>query len=782
VNDANRQAFIDRLAAGALGLAVAAFAWLTGNSLEFPPDLWNDVAIAAGLRPPAREFPLLWHLMAAQGVKIFGLARFVDVLRYLGPVSLGVLAYAANRFFASFLPDIMTSGVRAAPWRSTIVRLLLALGTLFFVCSQPVWRVGRIFSPEMFCLVFTVGVLLLTASAFKKVKASRLVLSGALTGVLAGETPFAFLIPVFNLFLMRLKVWDNEVEELPDHVNPILAMAVRRMIYLFVVFWAGSMALNLQFYRSAGGVESSRMVVALLEYLIGYTRTVSDAFSPMGWVVVVIVIVLPSMIVLFRFKALSNAQKLPPVVSLLFLLVVGFIAFVQSTGFSCFHFWNWLDHSVKSVYAHCLCLLISSLTTMAVLAVFAVDVYFRNYGRLLRELFPEAVEQDPKSQGALRSMRFVDRFIRPVLMVVPLVALLFVLPYKFDRTVGEMSDIINDAAKLTVAECKAVRYVFTDGSIDAAVEVLAKIAGADLKTLSMMSGKDKYHRALRLRGESEPSRRSLLSTGAAETLRTWVREGHPAASNLAVQVGLELWKHDERPLPPAGGLVCRTDGFAPGQAEAFAEKALALAERIVEFYRSSSPKDAGCKVLSQMFYGVQWRLSRMCRIRAMLPGCPDAQRQIDIANRLDNLNPEWRKVMEKMDVLGKYNAERLTAREGLKLGLDRADFRLAREYAKFVLATNPDDVLANFALGMAALFEKRYDSAEVHFKRCLMRDGDEPAILNNLAIVYFKMGRYAEAETNALKAVELLPRSARVKKTLEDIREARKKSEKGGAR
>jgi Flp pilus assembly protein TadD len=172
----------------------------------------------------------------------------------------------------------------------------------------------------------------------------------------------------------------------------------------------------------------------------------------------------------------------------------------------------------------------------------------------------------------------------------------------------------------------------------------------------------------------------------------------------------------------------------------------------------------------------------MCRIRAMLPGCPDAQRQIDIANRLDNLNPEWRKVMEKMDVLGKYNAERLTAREGLKLGLDRADFRLAREYAKFVLATNPDDVLANFALGMAALFEKRYDSAEVHFKRCLMRDGDEPAILNNLAIVYFKMGRYAEAETNALKAVELLPRSARVKKPLEDIREARKKSEKGEAR
>ena len=107
----------------------------------------------------------------------------------------------------------------------------------------------------------------------------------------------------------------------------------------------------------------------------------------------------------------------------------------------------------------------------------------------------------------------------------------------------------------------------------------------------------------------------------------------------------------------------------------------------------------------------------------------------------------------------------------MKLGLDRADFRLARTYAQQVLASNPDDSAANFAIGMGYFVEEQYGRAEVYLKRSLASRPDEPAALNNLAIALMRQGRYAEAETNAMRAVKALPDSSAVKKTLEAVRE-----------
>ena len=117
---------------------------------------------------------------------------------------------------------------------------------------------------------------------------------------------------------------------------------------------------------------------------------------------------------------------------------------------------------------------------------------------------------------------------------------------------------------------------------------------------------------------------------------------------------------------------------------------------------------------------------------------------------------------------------RLTLREGLKLGLDRADFRLARTYAQQVLASNPDDSAANFAIGMGYFVEEQYGRAEIYLKRSLASRPDEPAALNNLAIALLRQGRYAEAETNALHALRVLPDSRAVKKTVDAIREKAK--------
>jgi Flp pilus assembly protein TadD len=65
----------------------------------------------------------------------------------------------------------------------------------------------------------------------------------------------------------------------------------------------------------------------------------------------------------------------------------------------------------------------------------------------------------------------------------------------------------------------------------------------------------------------------------------------------------------------------------------------------------------------------------------------------------------------------------------------------------------------------------RYDKAEEYLKRALKNAPNEPAILNNLAVILIRLDRFDEAETNALKALEVLPKSQEIQETLRRIRQ-----------
>ena len=73
----------------ALGIGVAVLAWLCGNSAEVPPDLWGEISVVLGLRPPPTVFPGLWRCLTALLFKGLAPAQGLFVLRLLGPVSLG---------------------------------------------------------------------------------------------------------------------------------------------------------------------------------------------------------------------------------------------------------------------------------------------------------------------------------------------------------------------------------------------------------------------------------------------------------------------------------------------------------------------------------------------------------------------------------------------------------------------------------------------------------------------------------------------------------------------
>ena len=82
---------------------------------------------------------------------------------------------------------------------------------------------------------------------------------------------------------------------------------------------------------------------------------------------------------------------------------------------------------------------------------------------------------------------------------------------------------------------------------------------------------------------------------------------------------------------------------------------------------------------------------------------------------------------------------------------------------------------ANFAMGMGYFIEEQYVRAEVYLKKCLAKNPDEPAALNNLAIAQLRMGRLDEAETNAAHALRVHPTSPEVLKTFQHILKLRGK-------
>ena len=130
----------DHAIAYALGAFIAALAWFTGNSAEVPPDLWEEIAVAMGLRPPPTVFPGLWRSLAALLFGGVGPERGLFVLRILGPVSLGLAAALAFRMFDEILPETLRYRMRRKGWSRRIVRFVLMQGAVFFVCSDPVWR------------------------------------------------------------------------------------------------------------------------------------------------------------------------------------------------------------------------------------------------------------------------------------------------------------------------------------------------------------------------------------------------------------------------------------------------------------------------------------------------------------------------------------------------------------------------------------------------------------------------------------------------------------------
>lgn len=760
--------------------SVAAFAGWFGT--DVPPAVYDDVAAAAGLRPPMSLLPGLWRSFAAPLFALAGLDAGLNILCALGPLALGLSAALAGSLLRALLPARLTALADRTGWGRRIVAAVVLQGVLLFVFSGPVWRTGRFLSPEALTLLLTLAALCLFVRLLRKGGVFLSCVFAVLLGLLAVDTPLAFL--VFAAFPCA---FSGRLAVLPDgavvsFASPLTVLLVmRRTTRILLATWVLALAAAIfSFWRTGGAAAEDWNVFQCTGHaLADYVAVVRSSATPLGWgllaVLAAVMLVLPFAL---APRALDDERFLPYRHGLFFLFVGAFACLPCAGGPSC-AFGRWGGGAVSSPYLQGLAVLGCAFAATVSMGVLGMDLYFRNKLRIVQTRYPDSVADDPVAAHMAARIRVKSRLLRVLFAVEPFVAAAFLAgaPGRSDAVVRGMEEVVNACARGTAAECGDARLIVTDGALDAAVEVCATRAGRTLHALSLMSGPAPRDVYVRRRAALDKEDDAMLAAGAYETLRTWVSEKPFAASNIAVQVGAELWRHRGVPPPTPGGFTGRTArpdaagrAAAVADARAEAEKALALCARGAPDVADAKTKD--------LFEFVLWRLARMARWRAdAADAAGDTARALaetTLADRLDACNGAYQRIERGLSWLGRKQGQRLTPREGLAFALARADFRMAHAFARQVMLSEPDNLQANFAAGMDYLSEESYGRAERHFRAVLRANPREPAALNNLAVALLRQGRTAEAETNAVRALELHPASPEVKATLDEIRRVRK--------
>ena len=774
-----RQAFLNRLYVLLFGAAVAALAWVWQFD-SVPPDLMEHLSIAAGLRPPKDTTALLWQYIAAPLCRNLGLQTAETVLCVAGHVSLGVLAVLTVMLFEMIVPASLRRGEHVVWWWRAWVRIVLFQGVAIFCCSDPVWRTFGWFSPSALQALLVVFTTICVVVYFKSGRRPMLFSAFAIIGLLAADTPVGAVI-LFGLIALLYIRWRlYGVENSVVLENPLAnALLPWRLTLSFLGGVIVGTALEVYAFGFLDGLAAfgwKEWSDYALTVPIRYLRALLNACSPAGMFIFFVVAVCPVLVELGFIKRATDDEKHLEYFDGLMFLVCCLIAFSQFTGANQLWFWTWAgEHGcVRDDVLKCVAAFLCSLAVLWALSVFTIELYLRNFRRITTLRFQDAAESAGAAE-AFASLNRVQRVVRTVFLFLPVLILGCVIPFRAQRLERAMLGVVSDAARETAEECRDVKYLFTDGGLDAAVELAAAEKGGRLTALSMMGGsEDSREIYLRTRGVTNAEDKVLLKSGAPDALRTWVRTRPDKAKDYAVQIGFELWQRHGRPMPACSGLVARPEGLTAEEAKRGAEAARALARRVLAIYEWGNPDGTVDRSLRNAFLFAQWRLAILARHRANAydeAGERElAMEDTQLADELDRKNAALDNIRATMAWASKRKLERMTAREGLRRGLSRADFALARPFALSILDVSPDDPSANFAIGMDFFVQGQYVRAQTYLERCLKSRPNDPAVLNNLAQCHLRRGDPKGALPYAERALEILPNAHEVRRTVERIK------------
>jgi hypothetical protein len=535
-------------------------------------------------------------------------------------------------------------------------------------------------------------------------------------------------------------------------IPPREMMPKWRMLFSFLAGFALLAGVNIWTFIAFGGMDASGWGAfeVTVHYIIGYYQAICSAATPVGWILSFTFSMLPFIVSLFLFPMLCHDTEPIKFRPGLILLFAGVLALLQAGVLPYTRLWAFSSGGVEihSDFLEC----IFSFCTVMTIAL-AGSCFMLSTQKFF------IYDGDDGSFSASEDRGYFMRSLVPWIIVLCMIPVVLRI-YRPVET--EMRRIVSDALYETVRECGDAKFLFTDGGLDAGIELVAHKVGSQVKPLNMMSGPSNWEKYIRTRHFKEGSADfDLATTGTAVLLRVWAGERQAGMDDAAVQLGFEFWRRARRPLPRQSGLVAREKGIDDAEVERGVKNAMNLAQRIL-YVAKNHPHAMVTEALSRAVSSVSWRISRFARMRD----------EESLANELDEHNEPVKHMMRLIDYERERTFMQLTPYEGLRLALRRADFAEARRYAQTVLQIEPDDPEANFGTGMAFLIEEKLKEAEFYLERTLKNRPDEPAVLNNLSIIYRKTNRLDKALEYVKKAHELMPSNEEITRTLRDTERA----------
>ena len=737
-----RLPLVDKIVALVVGIAALA-AMLVWGVPGLSPAVWDELSVVAGIRHPQTLFPGFWRIIVHYLFRWFGPEFALSSLRYIGALVGSGCVMLSCLIIRQIMALLMRTSRTYAVWGRRLAPFFAGLAALLFGLSDPLWNICRVFSPALIRFSMFVFILHLSLRWFVVGGNWRLFLAMSAMGVMAAETPFAFLLPAIFIFAYIL-VWgaiiDGDIAK-PENLPDFAEIAKWRMFFIFLGSLAVAIWANTYAFTSLGGLEANNWSAndIYFRYIGGYWHVLADAASPLGWILGLSFCIVP-MVVAFRiFPRVMRDDAPMEFNSGVILFAIGVLSIMQCGAFPAARFWTFAKEGSLVSSGFLLSVLVFS--AMASLALSAAAFAFECQRKYLAP-----GQEQPKAW-----LRYLVQVL--VLGVVALALVRVPRPI-----VCEVQSIVDDAIDEIVEECGDAKWLFTDGRLDSAIELAANRKGKTIRTLNMMSGASDWEINLRTRGFEKDSDDYInASTGVPVLLRVWAGEKTNGLEQAALQLGFEYWKREKKPLPKMSGMVARETGLSDEAAKAGIERTQAIAKRILAISKQAELIDLE-PTLERAFSAVNWRIARFAHYRE----------DHDMGNDLDLSNSALRKMLSAIEYERLHTFLQLTPHEGLSIALRRADFTEARRYASAVLRYDEENPEANFAVGMSALMRDNMKEAEEYLRKVLIKRPNEPAALNNLSIICRKQRRFKEAEELARKALEILPTSPEVKQTLND--------------
>lgn len=748
----------------ALGIGLFVFGLLAVFSYPIAaPAAWQPLSEATGLLPPDDPIPGLWRMIVGSLAKAVGMGAIDGTLVWMGHVAVGFCTMCAYLIVANvMLPLEQLAQRRRFEWSRHLLYCVGGFGALLFAFAGPVWRMGQTFLPSTLSLVLTMPALLLFVLFLRTGRVLLVGVSVGILGILAGETSAGILLGVLVLVATYFSYLLDTTAAQRTFMNLVVRLiSMWRLIGVFLLGYVLTVTANCVWFAQAGGLEAHEWEVVDMIIRVFHLNSIqaTSAATPVAWFAALFLVGVPFLLMGYLLHRAADEDKFLRYGDALIIFGCGLTAFIQLSGFSSFWFWTWpAVHRAISDYLLGIFMLMDVLTVVFALCVLCSELFFRNYRRLASQKFPDDTEE-VAAQRALSSLAGMRRLSRRLFWGLLAILLLSVVPGLPLTTEREMLGIVDGYLEQVVDEAGDAEVLFTDGRLDRGVELRAAARGRRLVALPFMEDNSVYHQACRKRGGRDAEDRGMLEFGSADLLRAWAYTKKERLPSMATQIGLELWKRQGYVMPACAGLLARTVGLDAAAVAQGRERAWALAKRILAL-REGNPRLKGNadRLLEDLLLYIQWRVAWFCHRRSEQADHANdvelSEREAALGTELDEANPALNRIRQKTDALSALQTGRLMPREGLRLGLERMDFVMARQYAQKVLQTDPDYTPANFAMGMSFLKEEQYNKAASYLRRCVEKDPNDVSAWNNLAVVYQRQGSLDEALAAAERAME----------------------------